>query len=162
MMLRRDALRFKTFLILRSKGPLIKRGIFHIFIFVIFFRKNFIFCGQHIKKEKYKLSLQIFRFNRVIILPKFSDNKMPRDKKSIHRATSDVEDEEISDTEVPVDEQKDVKVSDQSPTTTPGLSEILEERKKFLKEAILKRTLALKQQRERKNYQSVKSTKTTT
>jgi hypothetical protein len=87
---------------------------------------------------------------------------MPRDKKSIHRATSDVEDEEISDTEVPVDEQKDVKVSDQSPTTTPELSEILEERKKFLKEAILKRTLALKQQRERKNYQSVKSTKTTT
>jgi hypothetical protein len=87
---------------------------------------------------------------------------MPRDKKSIHRATSDVEDEEISDTEVPVDEQKDVKVSDQSQTATPGLSEILEERKKFLKEAILKRTLALKQQRERKNYQSVKSTKTTT
>lgn len=87
---------------------------------------------------------------------------MPRDKKSIHRATSDVEDEEVSDTEVPADEQKDVKVPDQSPTTTPGLSEILEERKKFLKEAILKRTLALKQQRERKNYQSVKSTKTTT
>lgn len=87
---------------------------------------------------------------------------MPRDKKSIHRATSDVEDEEVSDTEVPADEQKDVKVSDHSSTTTPGLSEILEERKKFLKEAILKRTLALKQQRERKNYQSVKSTKTTT
>lgn len=35
---------------------------------------------------------------------------MPRDKKSIHRATPDVGDEEVSDTEVPADEQKDVKV----------------------------------------------------
>lgn len=80
---------------------------------------------------------------------------MPRDKKSIHRATSDVEDEEVSDTEI-VEQQPEKPLS--SPTSEAEVKDLIQERKKFLKEAILKRTLALRQQRERKNCQ-VKSTK---
>jgi hypothetical protein len=62
---------------------------------------------------------------------------MPRDKKSIHRATSDVEDE------------NELSCGEEEPLST-NEDNLEEERRKKLKNIILKRTLALKQQRERK------------
>lgn len=79
---------------------------------------------------------------------------MPRDKKIIHRATSDVEDELLSDEE-PVKEQ--VNVDNESDKINDS-NNLLDERKKFLKDAILKRTLALKQQRERNRQHKVELT----
>lgn len=87
---------------------------------------------------------------------------MPRDKKIIHRSTSDIEDEAVSDEE-PVEQQEDVYEtqsllkgeSDLSSCTDVKLNE---ERKKYLKDVILRRTLALKQQRERDRQQKVSST----
>lgn len=78
---------------------------------------------------------------------------MPRDKKTIHRATSDVEDEVISD------EEENPKVELTESNTKTNTTDLSEERKKFLKEAILKRTQTLKQQRERDRQQRVNSTK---
>jgi hypothetical protein len=78
---------------------------------------------------------------------------MPRDKNKIHRATSDVEDEVISDDESVVKEQQQSEIPSKSEDSSK-----LEERKKLLKDAILKRTLALKQQRERGRSQKVNST----
>lgn len=81
---------------------------------------------------------------------------MPRDKKTIHRATSDVEDEVISDEE---EENPKVELTESNPNTKTNTTDLSEERKKFLKEAILKRTQTLKQQRERDRQQRVNSTK---
>lgn len=82
---------------------------------------------------------------------------MPRDKKIIHRATSDVEDEVLSEeeggTEVPPSIEKN-----ESSVTNQDSNDLTEERKKHLKDAILKRTQALKQQRERDRQQRVSST----
>lgn len=75
---------------------------------------------------------------------------MPRDKKIIHRATSDVEDEFISEEEE--EEKSEVDLTVKTINFT-------EERKKFLKEAILKRTQTLKQQKERDRQQRINSTK---
>jgi len=88
---------------------------------------------------------------------------MPRDKKVIHRATSDVEDETISDEEEePVVKTVETSAMNeqrkQDPKTKEDLNNLMEERRKFLKEAILKRTQALKQQRERDKYHTVNST----
>jgi hypothetical protein len=58
---------------------------------------------------------------------------MPRDKKIIHRATSDVEDETIEED----DDKNNIEFKD--------TDKLLEERKKYLKEIILKRKLTLKQ-----------------
>lgn len=80
---------------------------------------------------------------------------MPRDKKIIHRATSDVEDEVISDEE----EKPKVEFAKTNELNKTSTEDLTEERKKFLKEAILKRTQTLKQQRERDRQQRVKSTK---
>jgi hypothetical protein len=64
---------------------------------------------------------------------------MPRDKKKYHRATSDVEEEDqISGEEGEAQDDKSLESS---------LNEA--ERQKVLKEIILKRTLLLKQQRDR-------------
>ncbi|CCV02237.1 hypothetical protein IIV30_042L [Invertebrate iridescent virus 30] len=81
---------------------------------------------------------------------------MPRDKKTIHRATSDVEDEVISDEE---DEKPKVELPETKELNKEGSTDLSEERKKFLKEAILKRTQTLKQQRERDRQQRINSTK---
>lgn len=62
---------------------------------------------------------------------------MPRDKKIIHRATSDIEDETIV-------EEEDNKDNTDS-TEFKDTDKLLEERKKYLKEIILKRKLTLKQ-----------------
>ena len=84
---------------------------------------------------------------------------MPRDKKVIHRATSDVEDEIISDEE-PVEKHAngDGDTPNDEKKASKGQLNLEEERKKYLKEAILKRTLALKKQRERDRHQRVNST----
>jgi hypothetical protein len=83
---------------------------------------------------------------------------MPRDKKVIHRATSDVEDEVLSEEE-PIDKEKlHTKTSDNSNEKFQDPIGLMEERKKHLKDVILKRTLALKQQRERDRQQRVGST----
>ena len=90
---------------------------------------------------------------------------MPRDKKIIHRSTSDIEDEAASDEE-PVEQQEDVYEtqsllkgeSDLSSCTDCTDVKLNEERKKYLKDVILRRTLALKQQRERDRQQKVSST----
>jgi len=90
---------------------------------------------------------------------------MPRDKKIIHRSTSDIEDEAASDEE-PVEQQEDVYEtqsllkgeSDLSSCTDCTDAKLNEERKKYLKDVILRRTLALKQQRERDRQQKVSST----
>lgn len=68
---------------------------------------------------------------------------MPRDKKIVHRSTSDVE--ETSDTEdaIPADQG--------AQSHEPELEKLEEERKKILKNALLKRTIALKEQRTKKN-----------
>jgi hypothetical protein len=83
---------------------------------------------------------------------------MPRDKKAIHRATSDVEDEVISDEE-PIAKEKQYKsdVSDKLKKSEDPI-DLTEERKKHLKNAILKRTFTLRQQRERDRQQRVGST----
>lgn len=79
---------------------------------------------------------------------------MPRDKKIIHRATSDVEDEDVSDEE---------ENGNQQPLNEKEVEQnnIEEERKKYLKDIILRRTLTLKKQREREHKQVVSSTKQT-
>jgi hypothetical protein len=83
---------------------------------------------------------------------------MPRDKKMIHRATSDVEDEVLSEEE-PIDKEKQQsKNSENSSEEFQDPTDLMEERKKHLKDIILKRTLALKQQRERDRQQRVGST----
>lgn len=56
---------------------------------------------------------------------------MPRDKKIIHRSTSEVEDEVSADEE-------------ESLSDTVLEPDLVEERKKFLKEIILKRTRTIK------------------
>jgi hypothetical protein len=78
---------------------------------------------------------------------------MPRDKKTIHRATSDIEDEEI-DSDPPT---VTLHSSPEKITNRPD-NNILEERKIILKNAILKRTMQLKQQREKNKQQRVNST----
>jgi hypothetical protein len=82
---------------------------------------------------------------------------MPRDKKNIHRATSDVEDEEVSD-----DDQLFANNTSNQPQENDNIkyteNNLIEERKKYLKDAILKRITALKQQRERNRYHRVNST----
>lgn len=89
---------------------------------------------------------------------------MPRDKKIVHRSTSDVE--ETSDTEDAISDPEDA-ISD--PISDPengkpdqgaqshepklgetNLEKLEEERKKILKDALLKRTIALKEQRTKK------------
>jgi hypothetical protein len=75
---------------------------------------------------------------------------MPRDKKTIHRATSDVEDEFISDEEPIKQEEKHVEIEDSD--------NLIEKRKQYLKSAILKRSLALKQQKEYYRQQRVEVT----
>jgi hypothetical protein len=86
-------------------------------------------------------------------------NKMPRDKKSIHRATSDVEDSDIED-ETSIEGTEDSSNSKkQQPLKQDELNKLIEERKKFLKDIILKRNLALKQQHEKNKQQKVNSTK---
>jgi hypothetical protein len=83
---------------------------------------------------------------------------MPRDKKVIHRATSDVEDEVISDEEPITKEiQHKSDVSDKLKKSEDPI-DLTEERKKHLKNAILKRTFTLRQQRERDRQQRVGST----
>jgi len=84
-------------------------------------------------------------------------NKMPRDKKSIHRATSDVEDSDIED-ETSIEDTEDSSNSKKQPLKQDELNKLIEERKKFLKDIILKRNLALKQQREKDKQQKVNST----
>ena len=70
---------------------------------------------------------------------------MPRDKRVIHRATSDVEeDNDVESEEEPTIKSKDV-------------DNLLEERKKYLRNIILKRTSDLKQQRERSKQQRFSS-----
>lgn len=78
---------------------------------------------------------------------------MPRDKKIVHRSTSDVEEtSEISD---PENERSIGKPDQDAQSHEPKLGEtnlekLEEERKKILKDALLKRTIALKEQRTKK------------
>lgn len=97
----------------------------------------------------------IFEASGPITLYFFKVNKMPRDKKVIHRSTSDVEDEVLSDEEPVLKEEQQTPDSNIS----NGSGNLTEERKKFLKDAILKRTSALKQQRESARRQMIHSTK---
>ena len=96
---------------------------------------------------------------------------MPRDKKTIHRATSDVENDDDDDevvSEVVVSEVSEVQ-SKMSPATEEHVASLqqddevkknlLNERKKYLKDIILKRNIALKQQRDREKHQKIHSTK---
>lgn len=82
---------------------------------------------------------------------------MPRDKKIIHRATSDVEDEVLSEEEGDTEVSPSIEKKESSVTSQDSI-DLTEERKKHLKDAILKRTQALKQQRERDRQQRVSST----
>lgn len=82
---------------------------------------------------------------------------MPRDKKIIHRATSDVEDEVLSEEEGDTSVSPSIEKKESSVTSQDSI-DLTEERKKHLKDAILKRTQALKQQRERDRQQRVSST----
>lgn len=75
---------------------------------------------------------------------------MPRDKKTIHRATSDVEDSDTEEVDV---------VSAGFSSKQNELKSLIEERKRYLKDIILKRNIALKQQREREKNHKVNSTK---
>jgi hypothetical protein len=87
-------------------------------------------------------------------------NKMPRDKKIIHRATSDVEDSDIDETSIEdIEDSSNSPDKKQQPLKQDELNKLIEERKKFLKDIILKRNLALKQQREKDKQQKVNSTK---
>lgn len=83
---------------------------------------------------------------------------MPRDKKIIHRATSDVEDEVLSDEESTDKERQQFNVAPKKIDKFQSPNELEEERKKHLKDIILKRTLALRQQREKDRQQRVIST----
>ena len=84
---------------------------------------------------------------------------MPRDKKSIHRATSDIEDSDIED-ETSIEDIEDSSNSKkQPPLKQYELNKLIVERKKFLKDIILKRHLALKQQHDKDKQQKVNSTK---
>ena len=91
---------------------------------------------------------------------------MPRDKKTIHRATSDVEDEDISSGEEEEEIEKENVVDDSNLTNkdltiTPNNGSVdqafTEERNKLLKDTILKCNLALKKQREREGQHKVSS-----
>ncbi len=86
---------------------------------------------------------------------------MPRDKKIIHRATSDVEDDDDNINEE--EDQENVKQEELdnqiTGTEEEDTNDLLEERKKYLKDIILKRTSALKQQRERSKHQRIGSTR---
>jgi hypothetical protein len=64
---------------------------------------------------------------------------MPRDKKIIHRATSDIEDSDLETADIPP------QSGSSSTHTQEEINHLIEERKKFLKNIILKRNLALKQ-----------------
>jgi hypothetical protein len=66
---------------------------------------------------------------------------MPRDKKMIHRATSDT-----SDVEVSSDEDKDEIAPEMEKKDEVVNEELEEKRKEQLKNVILKRSLALKKQ----------------
>jgi hypothetical protein len=84
---------------------------------------------------------------------------MPRDKRVIHRATSDVEeDNDVESGEEPDQETKEE--TKEEPTTTTKSTDVdnlIEERKKYLRDIILKRTSDLKQQRERSRQQRFSS-----
>lgn len=79
---------------------------------------------------------------------------MPRDKKIVHRSTSDVE--ETSDTEDAISDPENGKPDQGEPDQgepklgETNLEKLEEERKKILKDALLKRTIALKEQRTKK------------
>jgi hypothetical protein len=81
---------------------------------------------------------------------------MSRNKKTTHRATSDVEDEE----DVASDEETTQLVPLNDTTQNDGgVDHMVEERKKYLKNAILRRTLALKRQKELNSQTTVSSTR---
>ena len=93
---------------------------------------------------------------------------MPRDKKIIHRATSDIEDSEIEEDQISIEDNNIIVSSqdhcddDKQPLLLKQdeqIKHLIEERKKFLKDIILKRNLALKLQREKDRQQKVNSTK---
>jgi len=82
---------------------------------------------------------------------------MPRDKKIVHRSTSDVE--ETSDTEDAISDPENERLigkpdqgaqSHEPKLGETNLEKLEEERKKILKDALLKRTIALKEQRTKK------------
>lgn len=85
---------------------------------------------------------------------------MPRDKKIVHRSTSDVEEtsdteDAISDPEDAISDPENGKPDQGAQSHEPKLGEtnlekLEEERKKILKDALLKRTIALKEQRTKK------------
>ena len=87
---------------------------------------------------------------------------MPRDKKAIHRATSDVEDSDVDvedeDEDVP-EGPSPVQNNQNQPPQDQDLNSLIEERKKYLKDIILKRNIALKAQREKDKQHKVSSTK---
>ena len=83
---------------------------------------------------------------------------MPRDKKVIHRATSDVEDDEYGQSEE--EDQENGNIQEFNDDEFEATNDLKEERKKYLKNIILKRTLALRQQRERNRQQKTGSTST--
>ena len=79
---------------------------------------------------------------------------MPRDKRVIHRATSDVEE----DNDVESEEEPEQEKKEEEPTIkSKDVDNLLEERKKYLRNIILKRTSDLKQQRERSKQQRFSS-----
>jgi hypothetical protein len=82
---------------------------------------------------------------------------MSRNKKTTHRATSDVEDEE----DVASDDEETTQLVPLNDTTQNdgGVDHMVEERKKYLKNAILRRTLALKRQKELNSQTTVSSTR---
>lgn len=69
---------------------------------------------------------------------------MPRDKKTIHRATSDIEDEEVEEEDKET-EKKPLKDDSSVTKSATNSTQLLEERKKFLREVLLKRKNTLKQ-----------------
>lgn len=76
---------------------------------------------------------------------------MPRDKKIVHRSTSDVE--ETSDIEDAISDPENERLigkAHESKLGETNLEKLEEERKKVLKDALLKRTIALKEQRTKK------------
>lgn len=87
---------------------------------------------------------------------------MPRDKKIIHRATSDIEDSDIEDeTNLQTTKDADTLKDElkQNLLKQDEINLLIQERKKFLKDIILKRNLVLKQQYEKDKQQKVNSTK---
>lgn len=85
---------------------------------------------------------------------------MPRDKKIIHRATSDIEDSDVEDEEEPPSNtiESCEPLAAKAAAQSRHEIDLNIERKKFLKDIILKRNLALKQQREKDRQQKVNST----